>query len=421
MVQHFFLTLLLCFVAFCTAASAQDNPDSPMGPPPSGQAPMGPPPGGFRNHKTQGTASPNGLKITSSTLSMRDKTFASDSADENAVQALGGTLYLTDCTLLKRGGDSDDEDGSSFYGTNAALAAYDGSTVCLSGGRIETSAKGANAIVASGGTVNVEGTTMNCTGRLSRGIHATNGGTINARNLTIQTAGDNSSVIATDRGGGTVIVEGGNYNCSGKDCAVLYSTGDIRATRITGASAKGEVGVIEGDNSITIDDCDLTSGSQTRGFMILQSGSGDSEGYNGRIDVSNSRITLTGEQTPLVCIPTNITGTFTLDNVRLTLPSGILMDVSYNDRWTTSGSTGHLILKNGTYNGDVVADSEATATVKVESGATWQGALNTANSGAKTSVVVEGTWILTADSYVDSVELNGDGKIIENGFHLIEK
>jgi len=141
MVQHFFLTLLLCFVAFCTAASAQDNPDSPMGPPPSGQAPMGPPPGGFRNHKTQGTASPNGLKITSSTLSMRDKTFASDSADENAVQALGGTLYLTDCTLLKRGGDSDDEDGSSFYGTNAALAAYDGSTVCLSGGRIETSAK----------------------------------------------------------------------------------------------------------------------------------------------------------------------------------------------------------------------------------------------------------------------------------------
>jgi len=59
--------------------------------------------------------------------------------------------------------------------------------------------------------------------------------------------------------------------------------------------------------------------------------------------------------------------------------------------------------------------------VKVESGATWQGALNTANSGAKTSVVVEGTWILTADSYVDSVELNGDGKIIENGFHLIEK
>lgn len=382
-----------------------------------------PPMSGFggRNTKQNGTVSPTGLALSEGEISEANKTYTSTIQDENVIQAKGGTINLTDCIIKKLSGDATDQDGSSFYGINSAVYAGKGATVNIMGGTITTDALGANAIVAIGGTVNATGVKIVNSKNLSRGIHATVGGTIIAQDLNITTAGDNSSVIATDRGGGKVYVTGGSYQCTGKDCAVTYSTGDIQVTDATGSSAQGEVGVIEGDNSITLNNCTMTSGSKLRGLMILQSGSGDSEGYNGKIAINGGTITLTESDTPLLAIPTNITGTLTLTDANLVVPSNILMDVSANSRWETSGATGNLLLKTTsgfTYNGDVKADSEGTANVTVAEGVIWNGAFNNANTAKQAHIVVSGTWNLTADSYVNSVETTGNGKINTNGFKL---
>ena len=58
-------------------------------------------------------------------------------------------------------------------------------------------------------TINVEGVTINNSNSVSRGLHCTYGGTIVASDVDITTQGATSSTIATDRGGGTVSVEGG--------------------------------------------------------------------------------------------------------------------------------------------------------------------------------------------------------------------
>lgn len=242
-------------------------------------------------------SSPSGAtyKLTSGSETLLNTTYESTTSDYNVLQVTGGTLTVNNCTIKKSAGDTSDSDGSSFFGINSAVYVAGSSAVInMTGGTITTTAKGSNAGFAyNSGTLNISDVTINNTGNLSRGIHATGGGIINATNLNVTTAGSNSSVVATDRGGGTVTVTKGSYVTTGTDCAILYSTGTITANDATGSSSKGEVGVIEGNNTITINNCDFTSGSSTRGLMILQSGSGDSQGYNGKITINGGKITLT--------------------------------------------------------------------------------------------------------------------------------
>lgn len=359
---------------------------------------------------------------SSGTISVASKTYTSTSSDVNAVKVSGGTFTMSNCTVNKSSGDTSNSDNSSFYGTNAAILASSTGVVNMTGGTITTNAKGANGVVAYGGTVTISDVTINCSQNLSRGIHATGGGKIAATNLTITTAGSNSSVIATDKGGGTVTVTNGTYKTTGTDCAVLYSTGTITANSITGSSSQGEVGVIEGSNTININNCTMTSGSSSRGMMILQSGSGDASGYNGAINVTGGSITLTGSSTPLIEITTSVTGTVTLKDVTLTVPSGVLMKVDYNTRWSTTSPVAYLVLgtagTSATYSGDIVVDSYGTSTVTVNSGVTWSGKYDNANTGKSTTLVVNGTWTLTGNSYVDKLTVASGGVINKNGYTL---
>lgn len=380
-------------------------------------------PGGGGSTVKVGSVSSTGYSQTSDTKSVTGMTYTSTNSDENAVQVTGGTFTMNNCTIKKSAGNTSDSDGSSFYGINSAVyCAGSASTINMIGGTITTTATGANGIIAyNSGVINVSGVTINNTANLSRGIHATGGGVITASNLTITTAGNNSSVIATDRGGGTVSVVGGSYKTTGGDCAVLYSTGAISISDATGSSSKGEVGVIEGNNSINITNCDMTSGSSTRGMMILQSGSGDSQGYNGKITVTGGSIVLTGTSTPLLEVPTNITGTLTLKDVKLTVPSGVLLLVDYNSRWSTYGGTGNLILSTDstwTCNGAVNGDKYGHINVTVNSGVTWNGSLDSGNVAASTAATINGRWNLTADSYVDKLTINNGGVINKNGYKL---
>lgn len=374
---------------------------------------------------SSGSTSSGSYTQSSGTYSYSDVTYTSTGSDENAVKVSGGILTLTDCTISKSAGDTSDSDGSSFYGTNAAVLSTGTGTINIEGGSITSSAKGANGIVAYQGTVNVSNTTITTTGQLSRGIHATGSGTIVAENLTITTGNSNCSVIALDKGGGTVTVTGGTYKTtsSSSDSAVLYSTGTLTVSGITGSSANGEIGVIEGDNSITITDSTLTSGSANRGLMILQSGSGDGgDGLNGVITVTGGTLTTTDSSAPLIEIVTNVNGSVTLNGVTTDIASDILMEVDYNKQWSTYGATGNLTLSGSgtTYSGDIVIDSYSTANVTINEGVTWEGAFDKDDEGKSASLTIDGgTWTLTGNSYVDTITMT-NGAVINKGNYTLE-
>ncbi len=345
---------------------------------------------------------------SSGTTSLSGKTYTNSTQYENVIQVTGGTLTLTDCTFTKTGSGSTG-DNSSFYGNNSSLYAgsasstgYDstssatGAKLIISGGSVTSSSEGANGVIATNGaTVEVDGLSITNNSNVSRGLHATYGGTITATDVTIVTNGATSSTIATDRGGGTVTVTGGTATANGSKSAVIYSTGTMSATNLVGTSAVGEIGVIEGDNSITMTNCTMKSGSEERGLLMMQSGSGDAEGTNPYMTITGTSLTMTDEDAPLLEVATCVTATCTLSGCTVTVPSGVLMYVMDDDQWDTSGAIGNLVLDNGTYTGTVKYDTGYTANVTVNDDAVW--------------ILTENTTIC---------ELVNNGTIYSNGYTL---
>ncbi len=356
---------------------------------------------------------------TSGTVTATGNTYVSTSSDVNAVKVSGGTFTMTNCTVNKTGGDTGSNDNSSFYGVNSAILSTGTGTVTMTGGTITTNAKGANGIVAYQGTVNVSDVTINCSKSVSRGIHATGGGSITASNLTITTASETSSLIATDRGGGTVTVTGGTYTAKGKKSAVCYSTGTITVTGITGTSEQGPAFVVEGSNAIVASNSTLTSGGESRGILLHQSGSGDAEGREGSVTVTGGKLTYTNTTMPLIEVTTSMTGTVSFTDVDVETASGILMSVDYTKHGNSTYAYLNLLTESThSYTGNVLVDDTGTSTVTVGSGVTWNGAYDNTNAGKSTTVIVKGTWNLTADSNVDSVTIENGGVINQNGYTL---
>ena len=347
--------------------------------------------------------------------------YSSSTQYYNVIQCTGGTLTMNGCTITKTG-DGSGGDNSSFYGNNSSI--YVGaasstnyqSTTAASGAKIVAknvtvsgSAQGANAVIATNGaTVEIDGITIVNNNSVSRGLHATYGGIINASNVDITTNEATSSTIATDRGGGTVTVNGGKATANGSKSAVIYSTGKMSATSLVGTSAKGEIAVIEGDNSISMTNCTMTSGSSERGLLLMQSGSGDASGVNPVMTITGTSLTMTDSSAPLIEVATCVTATITLDNCTVTVPSGYLMKVMADSQWSTSGAVGNLILSNGTYSGTVTYDTGYTANVTVNEGAVW----NLTANATVTKLVNNGT--INKNGYTLTYSsLSGSGTINE--------
>lgn len=361
-----------------------------------------------------------------STVTKTGETLSTTTSDYNVVQVTTGTLTLTDCTITKEGDYSSSYSGddTSFYGTNSAVYASGSSAaITISGGKVTTDAKGANAVFATNGAIiTVSNLTIDNSKSVSRGLHCTGGGIINASNVNITTRSETSSTVATDRGGGTVTVNGGTITAKGSKSSVLYSTGTITVDGITGLSEKGPMATVEGANTIIIKNSQMTSKSDARGILLHQSNSGDAEGTKPVCTVSSSTLTTTDSSAPL-CFVTNVTGTLTLTDVTLSVASGQLMSVEYYKRG--ENSTGTLELKttksSWEYAGTVDADNVNNAAVSVGDHVTWNGAMDSDNNAVSTAVTVGNgaVWNLTGNSYVTT--LVNDGTIITNGYTLSYK
>jgi hypothetical protein len=120
-----------------------------------------------------------------------------------------------------------------------------------------------------------------------------------ARNLTVTTSGRSSAPIRTDRGGGQVTVDGGSYTSCGLGSPVIYSTADVTVSDAMLTSNLSEGVCIEGKNSITLNNCQMTvSNTQRNGhaqfldaIMIYQSFSGDADSGNSHFTMNSGRLT----------------------------------------------------------------------------------------------------------------------------------
>ena len=434
------LAAALCLTfSLCLSALAQ----GPGGDPPSG-GPGGPGggPGGSASSVTYTAATE-----ISSAATLEDGVYLSDSADENAILIdTDEAVTLTNATVTKSG-DSDGGDSCNFYGLNAAVLAKGGANVTIVGGTITSDASGANGVFSYGGnggqngaagdgtTVNISDTVITATGDGSGGIMTTGGGITNATNLTVTTSGRSSAAIRTDRGGGTVNVDGGTYTSNGLGSPAIYSTAAIAVSNATLVSNLSEGVCIEGMNSITLTDCDLTANNtQCNGnatfldtIMIYQSMSGDA-------DSGTSAFTMTGgsltSKNGHVFHVTNTHAVITLNGVVITNEDSeqVLLSIC-DDGWSGAENNAELYANGQTLAGSILVGSNSQLTLALSDGSCFTGSISGSITNSKGSVISTevgtvsltlddtSSWTLTGDSYVTS--FTGDAsQIISNGYTL---
>lgn len=406
--------------------STQGEGASPEGQPP--EKPGGQ--GGFGGSGTvtQGTSA-NTIDADSSVYT---ETYESDGDDENALRVDGAEVTLDDITVKKSGGNSSNTEDGDFYGQNAALLATNGATVSIRNARILSSAQNGNGVFSygEGTTVNISDSVITTTADNSGGLQTTGGGTTNASDLTIETSGNSSAAIRSDRGGGTVNADGGSYTSNGLNSPAVYSTADITVKNAALTANNSEALVIEGQNSITLENCTV-SGSMsengtsadenTHNVMIYQSMSGDAE-----VGTSNFSMTggsLTGKNGDLFYI-TNTHSTITLSGVTLNNEdnSANLMTIAGNSAshgWGTAGKNGaqvELTADNQTLTGAITVDSISTLDLTLQNGSDFTGTLNIVDNAEggtaveNNAVVTIGagcTWTLTGDCTLTSLTNNG--------------
>ena len=352
------------------------------------------------------------------------ETYASTGSDENAVHVYEGAAVTLDNAAITR--DSDDStggDNSSFYGVGAAALVTDG-TLKINNSTITTDAKGGAGVFAYGsGTAYVSDTSITTQQDTSGGIHVAGGGTLYAWDLDIETSGESSAAIRSDRGSGTMVVDGGSYTSNGIGSPAIYSTADITVNDAELTANGSEAICIEGLNTIRLFDCDLTGSMADNSqndciwnVILYQSMSGDSEVGNSTFEMVGGSLTAKNGG---MFYTTNTESTFLLQNVAITNADDseffLKCTGNANQRgWGTTGQNGadcSFTARQQEMTGDVIWDSISQLDLYVLDGSTLTGAVlddesNAGNGGdGYAALYLDSTskWVVTGDSTVTSL------------------
>ena len=400
---------------------AQETPSVP----PTGNPPMSTPNG----PAPKAEANPNtftGTTVVTENKSIAHELMSNTTSDQNAFIGKNKAIVNIENSVFDKTGNTTSNDNSNFHGQNAVVLGIDGSQINIKGSNITSNSNGSNAVFATGegSVITVENTNIHTKSDSSRGLDATYKGTVNGKHLTITTEGAHSATLATDRGEGTITAEAAKLTTSGEGSPIIYSTGNITADYITGEAKNSEIGVVEGKNSITLTNSNVT-GYKDNGFMLYQSFSGDAESGIARLKAENNA--LTSHATGAFIYVNNTTAEVDLTGNTISTPNTTtLVKAAADSRWGKTGENGgHLTLhaSNQSLNGNIVADAISTIALDMTNGSNLVGAVNTNNTAKEVTVKLskDSTWTLTGDSYVKSLtnEDTTGSNIHLNGYKLV--
>lgn len=382
-------SLIFCFsIAFAENGGAGAPPEgmpggAPQGEPPakSDGQPGQPPEGGNGGPGGPGGGKPeshSAVRTVSEDTDISGETIESTGDDENALLVTGGSVTLTDSTITRESSGSTGGDSASFYGVGAAVLAT--------------------------------------------------GGTLHASNLTVTTQGESSAAIRSDRGGGTMTVDGGSYTSNGTGSPAVYVTADISIENAALTANGSEALCLEGLNSVSLKNCflsgnmrDLSQNDNTWTVILYQSMSGDSEVGKGTFAMEGG--TLKSENGGLF-YTTNTESEFTLNHVTIEAAD----DCEYflrctgnaNQRgWGRTGANGAdcaFIAINQEMNGLVIWDSISTLELSLTDGTVFTGAViddescagNGGDGSCALNIDAGSKWIVTGDSTVTALHCEGE-------------
>lgn len=346
-------------------------------------------------------------------------------------------MTLKDITVSRTSDDSTGGNDASFYGVGAAVLTT-GGKAHISGGTITTDADGGAGIFSYGdGNVTVSDTTITTKKGTSGGIHVAGGGSITASNLTVETNGESSAAIRSDRGGGSITVDGGSYTSKGTGSPAIYSTAAIAVSNAKLTAENSEAVCIEGLNSIKLTDCTLTGNIPENSqndcswtVILYQSMSGDSEIGESSFDMEGgSLISKNGG----LFYTTNTESSFYMKDVDITYSASndffLKCTGNANKRgWGKSGANGadcEFTADSQKMEGKILWDSISKLDFQMKNGSSLTGAFiqDESNAGdggdgyCNVAIDASSTWTVTADSRISGLKCSGaitgaDGKSV---------
>jgi len=274
----------------------------------------------------------------------------------------------------------------------------------MTNGTITTKGTGANGAfaVGNGSVVKLSKVKIDCLASGAHGVDATITGTIICTDVDITTAGNGAAAaISTDRGSGTVTFTRGSAATSGTRSPCIYSTGAITVSDAKLTATGSEAIVIEGKNSVTLNNTTLSCLKQC-GAMLYQSFSGDA-------GIGTSVLTMTGgsltaAEGPMFKV-TNTDAVVDLKgDAKLNAVSGILIKAAA-DQWGNTGSNGgRLTFKadGEVLTGDIVCDNISSVTAILQNKTTLKGTINAEDTAKIMAITLDETsvWEVTGTSYL---------------------
>ncbi len=226
-----------------------------------------------------------------------------------------------------------------------------------------------------------------------------------------------------------MVVDGGTYTSNGLGSPAIYSTADITVSNAVLTSNLSEGVCIEGMNSITLINCDMTA-NNTRcngnatfldTIMIYQSMSGDADSGTSSFTMTGG--SLTGKNGHLFHV-TNTNAVITLSGVTLVNEDAenVLLSVC-DDGWSGADNTATLKADAQVLSGTVLVGSNSTLTLELTNGSSFEGTVSGSITDSKGNEVSSevgtvdvtldetSTWTLTADTYISSFTGNADNVI----------
>lgn len=390
-------------------------------------------PGGAPGGQSQGVDGYDAVNTYDSDTEVSDTSLESTGTDENAaLVSSGANVTFNNVDITRNSSDSTGGDNSSFYGVGAALLATEGNAY-VKGGTVNTDAAGGAGLFAYGdGTVYAADTTIKTTQDTSGGIHAAGGGKLYAWELNVETNGESAAAIRSDRGGGTMVVDGGTYTSNGEGSPAVYCTADIAVKDATLTANGSEAVCIEGLNSLHLFDCDLTGNmsdlsqnDSTWTVILYQSMSGDSEVGNSTFQMDGGTLT---SQNGGVFYTTNTESDITLNTVDITYNNDneyfLRCTGNNNERgWGESGANGadcDFTAISQDMEGDVIWDTISQLDFYMTDGSNLTGVIiddesfagNGGDGYCNVYVSDDSTWTVTGNSTVST--LSNAGTIVDD-------
>jgi len=371
----------------------------------------------------------NWATTISSSTTASNKTYSSSAASENALLVEGWDSTLTNITVEKTW-DSDWWDSADFYGTNAAVMVKDGS-LTIKDSTITSNASHWNAVFAYGeGSVVISDSTITTKKDTSWWIMVTGWWTLVANDLIVTTAWNSSAPIRSDRWWGTMTVNGWTYTSNWVGSPAIYSTADITVNDATLVSNVSEWVVVEGKNSVTLNNVDVTSNNTKHNWksttykwiFLYQSVSWDAEEWTAEFEAKDSNIVTKNGDTFFV---TNTSAKITLENNTITNSVWDFLRIEAWAWWKTWSNGWNVVLTliNQDAEWDIIVDDISSLEMNITDGSNYEWAINTDNASDDITVTLDktSTWTLTADTYITSLNnaVSNNSNIDLNGYKLI--